>query len=73
MAKYTFLPNKECPKCGKDLIWQKHQERWKPKKNQPYYFSMWLRCKDCKFTKHFEKFKKYINYKEENKNGERTD
>ena len=36
-----------CRKCNTPVILQKHKAKWKPDKNQEYYYTAWLRCTSC--------------------------
>lgn len=51
---------KPCPKCSKPMERTKHGPTWKPKKNQPYYFSYWDRCRKCRHIQLYEVAKVHL-------------
>jgi group I intron endonuclease len=58
---YENQNNNPCPKCSNPMERKKHPKGWKPKPGQPYYFSYWDYCKNCRFIKHYESAKRFLN------------
>jgi hypothetical protein len=51
-TKKIYFEGMGCPLCLKGVLKRKtHKDGWKPKSNQPYYFSQWFSCnrKRCSF------------------------
>lgn len=51
-----------CRRCGKTMIRCAHKKGWKPKKDQPYYFEYWDKCK-CGMLQHYEAAKVMLKEK----------
>ncbi len=52
-----------CPKCSKPMERMKHGPTWKLKKDQPYYFRYWDRCRPCHHIQHYETAKVMLSSK----------
>lgn len=46
-----------CPKCSEPMQRVEHNERWVPKKDQPFYFRYWDKCVPCRHIQHYESAK----------------
>jgi hypothetical protein len=46
-----------CPKCDRPMDRKEHKGEWKPKANQPYWFSYWDVCDACRHVQHYESAK----------------
>jgi|SRR6516162_3002944 hypothetical protein len=46
-----------CPKCGQIMRRDSHDDDWRPRPGQRYYFAAWDYCADCRHVQHYEKFK----------------
>lgn len=46
-----------CPKCQTPMYKNRHKEITPKILKQPYYFTEWFVCPNCKYVQHFEKNK----------------
>jgi len=62
MAKKLLLNGGlTCPKCHRPMQRRCHKPDWKPKRNQPYYFSYWDVCGKCRHIQLYEATKVWVN------------
>lgn len=50
----------KCPKCRNPMLRCEHKENWAPRKNQPFYFRYWDKCKKCRHIQHYESAKIHL-------------
>lgn len=52
-------PGGKCSRCHKQMRRIEHGPTWKPKQNQPYYFTYWDKC-SCSMIQLYEKAKVWL-------------